>query len=688
MIISNAEGSLNLVKNFATSKDLLIPILTSKWNKNVELELTSSFDWLPNLLNLQVTKLSKFHQNIWDYNEDYLNPPRSVQGTKLQINFNDYPLIPPMVVLELKCLLHICYILPSAFRKSKGKRKRVYSEIKPNTVLSHFKAGCRYLNEVFDDLNYLGKEFVSNRFKTLTDILDGDFRKSAKNFEYSSLTELKIFLKYLTHPFTENILGSSVKVDFESMEWPKFEKNKRLEKKYFSNDDFEKLIHHSTFKVVGFLTRISKEVEDQTALKYSDSFNESDELGFKFDSSLLNDYTVLRLWSRGYSQEYISSKFYISKDICNKNGGLLIHENIREILKGKYKVESFDSVRKYINEVYYASAFLIAQLTGMRPEELSEIKISNSLSIHNGFDVIVSNVKKNDFENLELFDDKWVVIRIMKDAMHAAEVISNIKNNDYLFSNMNTVSPDKCEASMDPSGIKHFIDNYLKVVLGKKHTKSIKFNSYMFRHSLAYQLHRIELGLPFISFQLKHVVDNIGKYTSFGSASETTLGYGEIAENIIANNDMNKSIRRDAEIERIKSTMDPNGIYVGANAEEHKSRLKKVFQGYMAEGYSEDDIFNAMAEQGMAIINVGTGFCFGGVESFDENIPCIGTLRCNPLRCKNAIIGKANIPKWKEVLISNKSLIGKDGYEERETQLLEAVKEAEQVLIYLGVPVT
>jgi hypothetical protein len=263
-------------------------------------------------------------------------------------------------------------------------------------------------------------------------------------------------------------------------------------------------------------------------------------------------------------------------------------------------------------------------------------------------------------------------------------MISPLKNNDFLFSNVDTVSPTKAATNMSSSGIKHFIDNYLNVVLGKERTKSIKFNSYMFRHSLAYQLHRIELGLPFISFQLKHVVDRVGKYTSFGSSSGTTLGYGEIAENIIANKSMNKSIRRDAEVERIKTVMDPDGVYVGPNAKEHKVRLNKVFQGYMEVGYTKDEIFDAMADQGMAVINVGTGFCFGGMEDYDESIPCIGSLRCNPIRCKNAIVGKANIPKWKEVYASNTALLGKDGYEDRKSQLLEAIEEAKQVLIYLG----
>lgn len=679
----NIDASVSLVKSFAQNKTVLIPIIEQFNELKNDMELPATVSWLPSLLNLQVTKKSQFHENVWDYNEDYLNPPKSVQGAKLRINFNDYPCIPNFVMTEIKCLLHMCVLTPMAFKKTKVKKQDRIST-RPNTVIAHFEAGLRYIDKVFQDLSSLGQEFINERFQSLTDVLDNDFRTTAKCFEYVAGNELRKFLYYLTHPYTKNILGSCIEVDFESMEWPEHKQKKREAKRYFANEDFEKLALHSTFTVIDFLTRLSKDVEDKTALKHFNAFNKRRDLNFNFNESTLNDYILLRLWSKGYSQGFIASKCHVPREFCDPFGKLYPHREVRNIMNGKHNIRHFDHVRNYINQVYYSSAIITALLTGMRPEELSEIRISSCLVVHEGYDVLVSNVKKNDFENLKLFDDKWVAIAIIKDAIKAASMISPLKNNDFLFSNVDTVSPTKAATNMSSSGIKYFIDNYLNVVLGKERTKSIKFNSYMFRHSLAYQLHRIELGLPFISFQLKHVVDRVGKYTSFGSSSGTTLGYGEIAENIVANNSMNKSIRRDAEVERIKTVMDPDGVYVGPNAKEHKVRLNKVFQGYMEVGYTKDEIFDAMADQGMAVINVGTGFCFGGMEDYDESIPCIGSLRCNPIRCKNAIVGKANIPKWKEVYASNTALLGKDGYEDRKSQLLEAIEEAKQVLIYLG----
>ena len=249
---------------------------------------------------------------------------------------------------------------------------------------------------------------------------------------------------------------------------------------------------------------------------------------------------------------------------------------------------------------------------------------------------------------------------------------------------MDTVKAGEPETNM-ASGEEQ-MNNFLNVVYDEATVNKINFNQYMTRHTLAYQLYRADLGLPFISHQLKHVVDVVDKYTSTGGISDVTLSYGEIADHLADDSVKGKrTIRKQAEIEYIENTMNPDSTYLGGKGAEHTERLKKAFEGYMAAGYNKDDIYAAMAEQGMAVINVGTGFCYGGkAEDFDESIPCIGSLRCNPIRCSNAIVTKAHAAKWREVYVSNKALLGQEGYEEHETQILAAMNEAKGVLEHLG----
>ncbi|MCW8336530.1 hypothetical protein MD483_22235, partial [Vibrio sp. DBSS07] len=166
------------------------------------------------------------------------------------------------------------------------------------------------------------------------------------------------------------------------------------------------------------------------------------------------------------------------------------------------------------------------------------------------------------------------------------------------------------------------------------------------------------------------------------------LAYGELAETLSnsATKGERLSIQKLAEIESVKATMNPDGTYLGKKGKEHKDRLTQAFIGYRLAGYSDDEIYEVMAEQGMAIVNVGTGFCFGDntVEGFDKSLPCLGGLRCNPVRCKNAIVTKAHAPKWRDVYLTNKALMGKEGYEDKQVQIVAAMNEAKAVLLELG----
>lgn len=687
MIASEQEHSIKLLHQLGKNKSAVIPLVISGLDTpKPELlsQAPNSSALIANLMKLNVTALSRFEDVVWDYNHDVLNPPKSVVGAKLKITFSKYQDIPPYILIEMKCLMHYVLTTPESFKKSSRSKKSARKSLKPNTVISQFESGLRYLNFLFGQLNKLGIEYVLDKYKSITDVLDSDFKKAAKEFSYTVDAQTHQFFNYLTHPLATEILGEQVKVDFSSISWVERKSSKRKVSFVFENDVFERNTVYSTQKILGFLMGLGEEINDKVAMSHYEHLSRNSVNHFTFNQDTFNDYVLIRLLTKGYSDEYISRFCDISREYLRDDGKLLFSENVRKIAKSKHGITHFDDLRKEVNEVYYASAYIIYQFTGMRPSEAAEIKISSCLNSDNGFDLICSNVKKGKLDNLKLFDDKWVTIPIMKDALRAAKLISVLKNNDYLLSNVDTVKPEGEAKSMGPGGIAQFFKNYFVGIYGAEKVQKIQFNPYMLRHTLTYQLYRAELGLPFISFQLKHVVDHVGRYTSFGATSDTTLGYGEIAERITRDKAHTREIRHLAEVERVKSVMDPEGNYAGPKGKEHKKRITKVFQGYLAAGYTREEIFDAMAEQGLAVINVGSGFCFGGVEDFDDSLPCIGSLRCNPIRCSNAIVTKVNAPKWREVVVTNRALLGKEGYEDRREQLLSAIKEAEGVLKLLG----
>ena len=136
---------------------------------------------------------------------------------------------------------------------------------------------------------------------------------------------------------------------------------------------------------------------------------------------ILNGYIAIRLGTKGYSSSFVTDivepyNWMLNKD-SNVMGGRALRKKLWE--RG-YK---FDNLREYFNLVSYACTYLVGQYTGMRPSELSEIRVQDCSCLvqDDGVWLIESTVKKHKDEiSTGLFDDRWVAIPIVKDAILAA----------------------------------------------------------------------------------------------------------------------------------------------------------------------------------------------------------------------------------------------------------------------------
>lgn len=643
--------------------------------------------WYSVLLALPVSKTSALGDPIWDFNEDYPNAARNIQGAKLRLDFGSFPLVNQSAILEVKLAMYCWLKMPASLQSLSSSARN----IKANTAISCFKAGLSFVNTMSGQAReVLTDEFFEVGYHGLPYFDAGMYRAAAVVHPHAFGPELQRFFTAVRSPFLlEQIFDKPLPyVELESLPWAKVLKRVDESQKTYRilpNDVFEKASREASFAVVDFLSAIGEPVNDQIALTRQAASGYSAAKSQRLSPYNFDLYVALRLRRKGYDSSTMGAAIGTVRPDFLSEGRQHDFKAPETLLKLTH-VPLDDEFRRYINFISYSACYLVGQYTGMRPSELSEILVESCMEKENDYWLLLSNVVKHRQGLAKLFDDKWIAIPIVRDAIRAACLIAKVKQNPYLFSNVDTVAQGAEPNSMSSVGITHQFSSFFAEILTDEEFEQLEFSPYTLRHTLAFQMTRAELGLPFISHQLKHFGDLIGGAGQNQSFSAVSLGYGAAAE-ILSKGGRSggKSVRQLAEEEFITSYCDPDGNYAGPNAENHKARMKKVFDGYMAAGYTKEEVIAQMAKKRLAIINVGQGFCYGGQrEAHDDSLPCIGTLRCNPNRCKNAVVTKAHAPKWREIYVSNSLALSSQSSAGTELELRAAMEEAKGVLEYLG----
>ncbi|KKX58140.1 MULTISPECIES: hypothetical protein [Pseudomonas] len=652
------------------------------------------------LMNLPVSNLSMIRDLAWDFNDEPHPLARNIQGAKSRIDFEIYTSLNSTILFELKIAFACALQMPGAIRT--GRKLKI---CKPHTIIDIFKSVIPFIDKMCARKRLeQGDEFFELTYYSLADFSENDYAVEAEVYDRAFRGVTNLGFTFLRSPFlVENLFAKPLPfIEMSSLKWPQnsiISPRVREKQKYFDNHIFEKCSRKATYAVVDFLKALKEPVYDKDGLKRLKVSGYKAAAEAKLTKKNFDIYVAIRLTSRGYSGKEIESFLYYNDPRYwspQRHGMFKDKEAICKLTNAKMD----DDFYQYITHISNSAYYIIAQYTGMRPSELSGIMAEGCLMTNEfGHNLILSTVLKNREVYGKLFGDKWAAIPIVMDAVRTLQILNRFKQNPYLLANMNTVAPKQKENANSIGNFDHVLWAFLSETLDIEELEKLDVSAYTLRHSLAHQMFRASVGLPFISYQLKHfgnIVSGIGQ----NRVSAVTIDYGNIGSALTSDTgrEVANAIRHDAEKEFVMNACDPDGGYVGENAGVHRERLKKYFQGYLEAGYTKDEIFDRMVELNFAIINVGQGYCYGNAnEDFDASLPCIGSLRCNPYRCKNAVVTKANAPKWREIYVQNTIAVRKLELEAKSidqliygefatsiAQMKAAIAEAKAVLQGLG----
>jgi hypothetical protein len=309
--------------------------------------------------------------------------------------------------------------------------------------------------------------------------------------------------------------------------------------------------------------------------------------------------------------------------------------------------------------------------TGARLSELNSLELGCVRHHADGWVLVGTQIKQKGIDS-PASQDEWVAIAIVRDAVRLLEETAVLTESNELFRSTKTYGDTPGTGSRS-GRFTYWFNKYLRIVDTKEKWKDYQLHAHKFRHTLVFQMRRAGLNLPFITYQLKHSYDALNR-----RLNNVTLSYGNI------NSEAGRKAIYDANHELVSQLYHPDSPVAGGGAEELKSRRASFFQGMALQGIQTDDVLEQLAKQGLPLTDVGLGLCQGQrkivKDGVKEDPPCIGQLRCNPVRCSNGLIPKYKLHAWKRVALENRARAQEAEYAHARTYHEEAASEAEAVI--------
>jgi integrase len=273
-------------------------------------------------------------------------------------------------------------------------------------------------------------------------------------------------------------------------------------------------------------------------------------------------------------------------------------------------------------EAHISAMMLIFLLTGMRISE-SRFVMQDCLVENHGFWFINSKVVKAKSKEAPI-NEGWLAVPLTIDAYDILQFVSVKTGNKYLFSSASKLHSTKNLRGYGGSlGTK--FNRWIKRIDNNNLFENMTISVHQCRETLVYQLAKLEVGLPLISMQLKHLHSRFNRMPN-----AVTAGYGQYRSQLLAGIAGYKAKARENALLDIYGE---NAIFAGGGGEAHKHRIDTFFAGMGLFGKDRDDYILKMSNSGLRLMPTSIGACVKNFMVSKEGElppPCYGDYGCDP----------------------------------------------------------
>lgn len=606
----------------------------------------------------------KFGDTVWDFYDSNNKRKSSVPRKRYHFDWNYVQEnVGSLIMRDLKVLTFFLTMTPSIFNKKGLAIPTIHEDIwKVQAILKEVIAyDYNLLNIKYDPSLICIADFQLHQFEKVS-------------IHATRFSGFKKVLRYFANPYVQRHLNKGIhwtQKDIDSLKMKILPKDpfKEIAATPIENQLYSEIIKQVTSDIISFKRIMNMDVFSGVTESVQKCIEKN---GFK-NVSPESFQQYLEILEKDEYESILRNKRY--------SGAYALRRTFKSV--NGYSVKYMNDC---IRRIHAAAIITILLFTGMRYSEVISLQKGCLLKRIDVFVIVGTVVKMRDI-GLPVNRDEWVAIPIVRDAVEILELIQKLTSNSYLVAPLRRVYLNQADEPLSENGLSTLLNMYLKQ--RKLEDKCFQeFNleapinqltSHRFRHSLAQQLVRGRLGIPYLSYHFKHVNTAMVAFNKF---SDVTLGYGNIGREL-TNSAKNYTAAKAELFEQIYS---PTAVVVGGqNATDFMQRKTEYYQGLMVNDEEVNDIIEDLKSQSLPFLDVGLGYCGGRKDRIlkdgtKEPPPCIGHLKCNPLDCGNAVIPKSKLPMWEEMYKDANLKLANPEFEYMNVELKEIIKRAETVI--------
>ena len=287
-----------------------------------------------------------------------------------------------------------------------------------------------------------------------------------------------------------------------------------------------------------------------------------------------------------------------------------------------------------LSDVHNSAMMIILLLTGMRVSEVQNI-LNGCLEEKYGYWFLKSKVVKGKSKSMPPVEG-WLAVPLVRDAYAVLSLLCQRVGGRYLFSTIYESFKLDVDQPFAGSALNLKINRWIAKIDTENIFKEHVFSLHQCRETLVAQLAAQEVGLAFISMQLKHVHGQLNNMPNLVTAS-----YGQYKAQLFSSISSKLAVARENALLQIYGE---NAMLAGVGSVAQKVRIDSFFSGLGLFGEDRVKYIKQMARKGVRLMPTSIGSCTKSFIAPDgEKIPpCAGDYNCDP-NCKSHVVTERSV---------------------------------------------